>query len=204
MTDITHDEIRDMLPDLLHAGLDPDRRQVVEDHLRSCAGCASEMRVLQMVKDAPSFAPMIDAVKVASAIPPYGGVPAERPRARNRIGQMAIAIAAVVLVAVTVMSRGNSSSTAVPAAPAAVASAPVTAPERPSIAMPAATLPASAPKSTAQGKAAELQIATRIDDLSDGSVAALLNEIDGLDGLPSAEPAKLGVGDPATAGEGGA
>ena len=160
--------------------------------------------MLQMVKDAPSFAPMIDAVKFASAIPPYGGVPVGRPRASNRAWQAAVAIAAVVLVAVTVMSRGSSSSPSAPVPARVAAAVPAAAPARPSIAAPAVTSAATVFKPPMHDTTAELQIAAGIDDLSDGSVAALVKEIGALDGLPSAEPAHLGVGDSGTAGEGGA
>src|SRR5436305_6235193 len=128
MTDITHDEIRDALPDLLRGNVDADRRVVIENHLRSCADCASELRVLQMVKDAPSFAPMIDAVKVAGAIPPYGGVPVERPRTATRKFQWALAAAAVIFVAGTLMLRGGSSPESPANTPNKVATAPVTMP----------------------------------------------------------------------------
>src|SRR5437868_6617786 len=133
MTDITHDEIRDALPDLLHGNVDADRRAAVENHLRSCAECASELRVLQMVKAAPSFAPMIDAVKVADAIAPYGGVPVERPRAKIRQFQWALAASAVIVIAATVILRAGSSPVSPPVAPTKVASVPaVTSPAIPS------------------------------------------------------------------------
>ena len=107
MTDITHEEIRDLLPDALHATVDAERRKRIEDHLRTCADCASEMGVLQMVKDAPSFIPMIDAVKVSAKIRPYGGIPAERPRTTTRTWQMLAAAAAALLLAVTVTFRDS-------------------------------------------------------------------------------------------------
>src|SRR2546430_2384122 len=128
MTNITHDEIRDALPDLLHGNVDAGRRAGIENHLRSCAECASELRVLQMVKDAPSFAPMIDAVKVAGAIAPYGGIPVERPRPTTRKFQWAVAAAAVVLVAAALVLRGVSTPVSRTIAPNKVASVPATIP----------------------------------------------------------------------------
>ena len=199
MTDITHDEIRDALPDLLHGNMDADRRSAIENHLRSCAECASELRVLQMVKDAPSFAPMIDAVKVAGAIAPYGGVPVERPRAATRKLQWAVAAAAVILVAGTLMLRGVPSPVSPAVAPNKVASVPVT--------IPATKSPATARESVTnvpvRTAARELQVATALDGISDVGVAQLTRELNGLDGLPSPDPENLGVGDPTTGGEGG-
>jgi anti-sigma factor RsiW len=202
MTDITHDEIRDALPDLLHRNVDADRRAAIENHLRSCAECASELRVLQMVKDAPSFAPMIDAVRVAGAIPPYGGVPVERPRATTRRYQWAVAAAAVILVAGIVMLRGVSSPISLAIAPNKVASMPVTT--SPSAVSLAPTTPTeSVAKVPVRKVSRELQVATVLDGISDVGVAQLTRDLDGLDGLPSSDPENLGVGDPTRGGEGG-
>lgn len=206
MTDITHEEIRDALPDLLHGNVDADRRAAIENHLRSCAECASELRVLQMVKDAPSFAPMIDAVKVASVIPPYGGVPVERPRAATRRFQWAVAAAAVIVVAGLVMLRGVSSTTSPAVTPSKVASGPApvtTSPLTPSKVV--APIPSeSAKKAPARIVARELQVATALDGISDVGVAQLTRELDALDGLPSPDPENLGIGDPTSGGAGGA
>jgi anti-sigma factor RsiW len=200
MTDMTHEQIRDALPDVVHSTIDRDRRLLIEDHLRACAECASEMRVLQMVKDAPSFVPMIDAVKVSSNILPYGGIPAERPRSRTRVWQTLAAVAAVVIVAVTLMSRGANEISA-PAAPSSQVAV------SPSVAVPPVDVTArtdSPARSavTAAPKAHELQVAVGLDDLSDRSVAQLASDLGALDGLPSAEPENLGVADPG-AGTGG-
>ena len=195
MTETTHEQIRDLLPDALHGTLDAERATIVESHLHGCAECAAEMRVLRMVMDAPSFAPMIDAVKVSSAILPYGGVPAERPRARPLVWQTALAVAAVVLVAVTLMIRG----TAAPLPPVAqprVASVPAPVTSAPATAEPVVTAKATPPVK-------ELQVAVGLDGLSDGSIAQLSRELDGLDGLPSAEPETLGVSDPLATGDSG-
>lgn len=194
MTDVTHEEIRDSLPDMIHSTIDGERRRLIEDHLRACAECATEMRVLQMVKDAPSFAPMIDAVKVSSLILPYVRIPSTSSKPSTRVWQTLAAVAAVVVVAVTVMSR-DSNEFGRPAAPASqVAVAPSVVPTPAGVATrtdsPSAGVVNTAPKIR------ELQVAVGLDDLSDGSVAQLASELDGLDGLPSAEPENLGVADP--------
>jgi anti-sigma factor RsiW len=202
MTDITHDEIRDALPDLLHGNVDADRRAAIENHLRSCAECASELRVLQMVKDAPSFAPMIDAVKVAAAIPPYGGVPVERPRAATRKFQWALAAAAAILIAGTLMLRGVSTAVSPAVAPNKVASVPVTLPATTSPATPKAMTAESVRRVPVRSAARELQVATALDGISDVGVEQLTRELNGLDGLPSTEPENLGVVDTTTGGDG--
>jgi anti-sigma factor RsiW len=203
MTDITHDDIRDTLPDLLHDNVSADRRRAVEDHLRGCAECAAEMRVLQMVQTAHSFAPMIDAVKVSSAIPPYARIPLAAPQPTTRVWRMAVASAAVVLLAVTLVLRSSSAPASAGAPAVAVASAPAQ-PAGVNAAQPVVSVPSvGAPKAALQPPKRELQVAATLDGLSDGSVARLVSEIDALDGLPSAEPENLGVGDPATDEEGG-
>lgn len=194
MTDMTHEEIRDALPDLIHTTVDTGRRKQIEDHLRACAECASEMRVLQMVKGAPSFAPMIDAVAVSSKILPYGGIPAERPRRTTRMWQMLAAVAVVAVLAVTLMSRSSQEVRGPAVSPSRVAAAPTT------VASPAALItrtdsPASNAVATAR-KARELQVAVGLDGLSDGNLAQLASDLGGLDGLPSPDPENLGVADP--------
>ena len=205
MTEITHGQVRDLLPDVLHARIGDRERALVESHLHSCAECASEMRVLQMVKNSSSFAPMIDAVKVSSAILPYGGVPTERPATRPRAWQLALAVAAVALIAVTLIPRGNQPNVPAVNTPATVAVAPgattlpVSSARAPESVKATAVTPA---KVASAGK--ELQVAAGLAVLSDGSIAQLVRELEGLDGLPSAEPENLGVSDPNIGGEGGA
>src|SRR6266545_717973 len=105
MTEMTHDEIRELLPDLLHGGLSADVRAAVEIHLASCAECAEELAVLRMVKDAPSFAPAIDAVKIASQIAPYGAVVQGEP-VRVREWRLVATLAAAVILVSIVIWRG--------------------------------------------------------------------------------------------------
>ena len=204
MTELTHEQIRDILPDYLHGHVDPALRATIESHLHGCAECASEMRVLRMVNDAPSFAPMIDAVKVSSAILPYGGIPAEPARPRTRVQQMVLATAAVVLIAVTTFSRFTPQSPTVASVPKQTAT-PVTAPVTKVASAPTVVpaLPAVVKSSSAVKPVGELQVAAGLDGLSDKSVAQLARELDGLDGLPSADPENLGVSDPTAGNEGG-
>ncbi|MDQ6718658.1 MAG: zf-HC2 domain-containing protein [Gemmatimonadota bacterium] len=208
MTELTHEQIRDVLPDYLHGNVDTAQRARIESHLHGCAECASEMRLIRMVTDAPSFAPMIDAVKVSSVILPYGGVPAAKPRPRTRVWQMLAAVAVVLVGAVTLISRGGITS---PRPPEQVACrectiAPVDTVSEP-LAMVKVTPPAqpvAAPVSGAPivNPTRELQVAVGLEGLSDKSVAQLSRELDGLDGLPSADPEILGVA-PSAGNEGG-
>ena len=201
MTEITHEEARDYLPELLHGNLDAARRDALENHIASCGECASEMRVLQMVKDAPSFAPKIDAVKVASAISPYGAVPEARQRRKTVVWQLAAAAAAaVVLVVATVTPRGNETA---PPATRRVASVPAARlPDTPR-ATPGVVETTKVPAPRRVEASPEIQLAVGLDGVSDAGVAQLVQELDGLDGLLSSDPENLGVGDPAAGPEGG-
>ncbi len=199
MTEITHDEIRELLPDLLHGGLPAELRALVEMHLASCAECAEELAVLRMVKDAPSFAPRIDAVKVASHFAPYrAAIPAQPAPARDWRRVATLVVAAVILVSVVIWrsapdgarndqrvavstARGTSSKTVSPMNN----STPVISP---------AAVPSGSRKVEAR-PVHELQLAEGLDGLSDGGVAQLLRDMNDLEALPAADPEPLGVGD---------
>ena len=214
MTDITHDETRDALPDLLHGTLERSKRDAVEKHLASCAECAAELELLRMAKAAPSFAPMIDAARIASVIPPYSRILPETVRQRpSRYWQLATAAAAVVVLVVgaLVLSRTGTPGGVSPEQ-SRVASAPSGQPILKSIPEKG---PAPAPvvvpsvrveaKNIRAPKPNELQLATGLEGVPDARVAQLLRELDKLDGLPSPDPEPLGVGDAVNGpgGEGG-
>lgn len=204
MTELTHEQIRDLFPEYLHGTVDPALRATIESHLRGCAECAAELSVIRMVKDAPSFAPMIDAVKISSAILPYGGIPAEPARPRTRVWQMALVTAAVAVTTLTTFSRFTSQTPSVAIAPKQTASSPAINANKtasaPTVVAPSPATVKSAPAAKAVG---ELQVAVGLDGLSDKSVAELARELDGLDGLPSTDPENLGVSDPTAGNEGG-
>lgn len=201
MTDINHQQIRDLLPDVVNDTVGGEQRRQIEDHLRSCSECASEMRVLQMVRDAPSFAPMIDAVTVSSKILPYGGVPVERPRSKFRAWQMVAAVAAVLLVALTLVPRASQPVRA----PGVAAPQVAVSPTKPTNQIGTITRTDSpARKAVVRAPAIrELQVAAGLEDLSDGNLARLANDLGALDGLPSEEPENLGVADAIRASGGG-
>lgn len=204
MTEITHEQIRDLLPDSLHSVLDDHTRAMVEEHLHSCSECASEMRVLKMVMNAPSFAPMIDAVTVSSAILPYGGVPVQERPAGGRVWKMTLAFAAAAVLLLAVVTRDTKTANPVTIVPKPVASAPVAAIKNTASApVSVLTTPAVVNAVTHSKLAGELQVAVGLDGLSDGNIAQLARELDGLDALPSADPEHLGVSDPNSGNEGG-
>lgn len=195
MTEITHEEIRELLPDLLHGGLDEGSRAVVEEHLRHCGECAEELRVLAMVKDAPTFAPAIDAVKIASRIQPYGRVIALPPvRSTSLSWQVAATLAAAVILVSIVVFRG-ATHTVSPVARPVVAAAPAKPQGNAVLPVPASPSEAVAPVVKNSPPARQVQLAEGLDGLSDESIAQLLRQMNDLEALPAAEPEPLGVGD---------
>jgi Putative zinc-finger len=210
MTEITHDEIRDALPDLLHDRLDAGLRQAVEKHLLSCAECRAELAVLRMVEAAPSFEPAVDAAKISAVIPPYAGVDQRAPAVHEAYWQASAMLVAVVLVAGSVVLSRRESARVSPVQNSAQVAASKTngAPAHQStgasvgIAL-APTGPAVVRESEGSPKPQELQLAAGLDGMSDRGVAQLLRELDKLDPLPSPDPEPLGLSEGETSTEQG-
>jgi anti-sigma factor RsiW len=204
MTDIKHEAIRDLLPDLLHGRLSASEKSAIESHLAGCADCRSELEVLQMVQAAPSFEPRINAAKVASVIPPYSMRAYQAPAATRVPSRIFLTLAAaVVIVGSVVLVRGREGApvTSAPAVSVAV-TAPVQKVVRTAPAV-ATVEPVSKERTTSRisaQKPRELQLATGLDGLSDGGVKQLLRELDSFDGLPSAEPDPVGLTDQGSGG----
>jgi hypothetical protein len=200
MIDCPNGDVRDLLPDYLHERLEPSRRRMVDQHLAECAACRDELALLRDLRGAMRRAPKVDVAAIAAAIPPY------RAPVRHRwagSGRAAAAIAAIAVGGTVIAVLGRTSrSSSVPVSPIAVAPTiqpPVTGPQGPKgsqtaerAAPPARppalarVAPAPARMRTPQGQ--ELAMAGgAITDLSDGELAALLDDIETLDALPSTE-----------------
>lgn len=188
MNKCTDTRIQETLPDLLHGTLDERARQQVEMHLAGCESCRDEIDVIRRVKGAAVFAPSIDADRVARQIPPYRMiVPGVGQPARTRIVTWLVAagLALAVVGGGSVLLSNRETQTrvaAVDSGPAIVAR-PIPPVERPSIPSGSSTTTgASAPAPRA------LALASDIDNLSDGSLVQLMNDMDGFEALPAAEP----------------
>jgi hypothetical protein len=144
---------------------------------------------------------MIDAVAVSSKILPYGGIRVERPRPKIRAWQMLSAVAAVLLVALTLIPRASQPVRTPGAAAPQVAVSPTT-PTNPVSAITRTDSPARSSVTRAPA-IRELQVAAGLEDLSDRNLAQLANDLGALDGLPSEEPENLGVADAISASGGG-
>jgi anti-sigma factor RsiW len=185
MTDCPNGVMRDLLPDLLHDRLGETDRRTVEAHLAGCEDCRAELALLRDMRCALHRAPVVDVGTIVAAIPPY-----RAPARRSWGGWRAAAAVALIAVGGTSVAIANNSGLggSVPAAPragsiasVAVATAPfdssVSATERAG-AVTAAT-PSVAPRELTEGGA--------VGDLSDGELSMLLDGIETLDAVPSAE-----------------
>jgi len=181
-------EIQEMLPDLLHGSLDGHERQRVAAHLATCESCREDLDVIRTVKGAAVFAPAIDVDRVVRQIPPYRMiVPGVEQPTRTRIVSWLVA-AAVILAVV-----GGGSvliSKQLKTTPAAIATA---GPE--SVKVPIATTTRNDSQATATNVGSlapthprALALSSDIDNLSDGNLRQLMNDMNQFDVLPAAEP----------------
>lgn len=68
MVDCPRDDIRDLLPDLVHDQLEPEARVRVEQHLADCAECAAELGLLRALRATGFATPEVDADRIAAAV----------------------------------------------------------------------------------------------------------------------------------------
>ncbi|MFL5617657.1 MAG: anti-sigma factor family protein [Gemmatimonadaceae bacterium] len=192
MTDCPNGAVRDALPDYLNDRLDAARRREVESHLAACDACREELSLLRALRVTMRRAPVVDAESIAAVIPPYRA-PARRGWAtRWRVAAAVVAIAVGGTSIALLRERAPASQADVSPRVAVVPVSPV---DPTSV---VATPPASGAGGREQAAPArrpvtavaarELAIAGgSIGDLSDGELAALVEGIESLDGLPSTE-----------------
>jgi anti-sigma factor RsiW len=192
MNKCTDNEIRELLPDLLHGALSANARGRVEAHLATCEECREDLKVLRAVKSAAVFAPAIDVDRVVRQIPPYRTiVPAVELPARPRLVSWLVAASlAVTVVGVGSLLVTRQVTTKAPSAVITVDS-PGYAIPKPAPASSKATEAITAPDakvSTAQPHTHALALAADVDGLSDGNLVQLMNEMNRFDALPASEP----------------
>lgn len=201
MTDCVSAEMRDALPDLIHGRLEADRAAEVEEHIASCAECAAELELLRNVFASAPSAPSMNVGRIASAIP----APA---RAQRSWVSPLIRIAAVIAVvsagalAINVGKRVTQPSGAAVTMPTSQASQPI----RPAVSSEVVTVRPGGPKAEQLHQPVKsptrvadvgLSLVGEVDDLSDERLVTLINEMDRMDAIPSAEPEAISpvVGD---------
>ncbi len=219
MIDCPRGEIRDLLPDLVHGRLKAARRSEVERHVASCRACSAEVELLRAMRIALSRPPQLDVTRIAAAVRAAGPVaPAARAvpgpgaiaagrrrpwadwRAAAGVAAVAIGLTSYAVARMRVADRG------VRMPPAQVAVAGHTArPEsagargEPHGGTLGETVRTGSHErhSTVALSALELGVDGGVHDLADSELRALLESIDQLDGVPSAEPAPIAEPAPA-------
>jgi hypothetical protein len=78
MFDCANVEMRELLPDFVSGSVDAATRARVEEHIATCAECASEVETLRLVRSAFAATPAIDIQRVVAALP--------KPAAATRAG----------------------------------------------------------------------------------------------------------------------
>lgn len=196
MIDCPSGDIRDLLPDLLHGRLDAAERERVEAHVAGCEPCRDELALLRDLRTTMRRAPAMDATAIAAAIAPYRA-PVRRSWATWRAAA-AIATIAIGGTSIAIVNRQPNAPTAATVAQNPVEPAVRPAPSAREAPAPATEVPAVAAKDSAptdDASAPNVQQSTRelamgsgtVGDLSDRELTALLNDIETLDALPSAD-----------------
>lgn len=179
MHDCAEGDIRDQLPEFVHGALSPSEQAHVRAHADSCADCTAELRLIEQAA-ALFAAPAVNVAAIVAALP------ARRPRARYWGWAAAASVLLIGGVAVAKWQIAEPEVTG----PATSVTAAVVQPE------PVAKLASAVDETTATGRRAPAAPQSRpsvsfgggLSDLTDAQLKALLNEIDGIDAAPSADP----------------
>jgi anti-sigma factor RsiW len=191
MTECLNGDVRDALPDYINDRLDAARRRAVESHLAECATCREELSLLRGLRAAMRRAPDVDVARISAAVAPYRAPvrrgPATSWRVAAAISALAVGGASIALLrGHAPVSQGTDVAAAIAPTPSGD-SAPVVSPAATPDnrdAEPAA--PSQMPPASVSTR--ELAIAGgSISDLSDRELTALVEGIESLDGVPSAE-----------------
>ncbi|HJP58933.1 MAG TPA: zf-HC2 domain-containing protein [Gemmatimonadaceae bacterium] len=184
MNNCTNSEIQELLPDLEHGRLTAATRQSVEEHLAGCESCREDLRIIRVVKGAAVFEPSIDVDRVVRQIPPYRmpSLPREAP-ARTRVVQWLVAATVgALLIGAGAMLKSRQTNELDPRVPLTVDSS------RPMIV--AESVPAAAPGLALPQvrHTPALSLVADVQELSDGNLQQLMEEMDDFDALPNSEP----------------
>ena len=183
MNKCTNSEIQELLPDLEHGRLTAVARQNVEKHLAGCESCREDLRIIRVVKGAALFEPSIDVDRVVRQIPPYRmpALPREAPPRTRVVQWLVAATVGAVLIGGGAMlksrqtSPGDARFAGIDSGPALIMPETVPSP-RLGVALPEVRhTPA-------------LSLAADVQELSDGNIQQLMDEMDNFDALPNTEP----------------
>ena len=191
MNKCTDNDVRELLPDVLHGALGADAMERAEAHLATCEECRAELQVLRAVKSAAVFAPTIDVDQVVRRIPPYRTiVPAVELPARPRLVSWLVAASlAIAAVGVGSMLVTRQDATKTPTSVAATLPSAKIPPQSTPLASktPDAGGLAGTSVATRQPHTHALALAADVESLSDGNLVQLMNDMNRFDALPATE-----------------
>jgi anti-sigma factor RsiW len=170
MRDCLDDTMKDRLPELAAGRLAEPERARVAAHVETCASCAAELAIIRAAERAMTAGtPAVDVSRIVRALPtPVVPLAARRPPQRRRVSwRIAATIATIAVCGVSIgvvqgILRDNG-------------------PKKPRHAIAVA-------KSVDQSEASGLSVGGNINDLSASQMQALLDKLDQMDAVPSAEP----------------
>ena len=204
MFDCANVEMRELLPELAAGTLDAATRARVEQHVASCAECASELDTLRLVRSAYATTPAVDVRRIVAAlpraVPTPRVVPAPQPIKRWMDWRVAAALTMITVggLSLAVAQRWSSRSSVrdsasvispIESAPARISVVP--APNDTHTARPDTNRRGSTRRTTPAAAKAQLAFAGGVDDMDDASIKALIGALDEIDRAPlapSAEP----------------
>jgi hypothetical protein len=199
MIDCPNGDIRDLLPDFVHGRLGAVERERVEAHVATCEPCQDEVSLLRDLRATMRRVPAVDANAIAAAIPPYR-VPVRRTwtswRAAAAIATIAIGGTSIAIANrqptvphSVLVAKGSTGQTSQPTSSVpSVPSIPSTQPADPAVAPRDSVAASNSRTPIAEQPTRELAMGSgTVGDLSDRELKALLNDIETLDALPSAD-----------------
>jgi anti-sigma factor RsiW len=206
MFDCADVEMRELLPDMAAGSLDDATRARVEQHLASCAECASELETLHLVRSAYATTPRVDVQRIVAALPKAVPLP-ERTHGAQPVKRWIDWRVAAALTMISVggfslaVARHQSNETRPRDFAAAVASVDtqraqpvktaVSGGSPSSIHDTTRPVARSGRAASAPQPKAQLAFAGGTDDMDDASIKVLLGALDEMDRAPvapSAEP----------------
>jgi anti-sigma factor RsiW len=203
MFDCANVEMRELLPELAAGTLDAATRARVEQHVASCAECASELETLRLVRSAYASQPAVDMRRVVAALPkaaPAARVaPGAKPITRWMDWRVAAALTMITVggLSLAITQRASRSSVrdslTVVSAVDSMQQAVVGATPNDTHTTRVDTNKRGAPpvRPVVASSKAQLAFAGGVEDMDDASIKALLGALDEIDRAPvapSAEP----------------
>jgi anti-sigma factor RsiW len=213
MNDCIDAEVRDALPDLIHGRLSDLDTATLNAHVETCANCRAEVELLRQLRAAAPFAPHIDVARIVSALP------ARMPSAADYIAPSRTSgasssrqsfiwktatAAGLLIVGSLTFANARHQSVSIATPKAAISAVAIVAPQSPAVQSPAAessekiatpqvaeTVPVKVARTASS---AGLSLAGGVQDLTDDQLQTLVNDLDKVQGLPSAEPEAVSIG----------